>query len=131
MKDTKEKNKIKGYEVKKDVVEKMKKLNIDGWKERHFKAKIEKFIEYYRLDKKYFFKNYDGDKPQLQMNSMNIYLFYILSIIYNVTFYLECNVYSLDRVDLNHLIMYYDKIIKSSDEELEEDEKYNIVNRYH
>ena len=63
MKDTKEKNKIKGYEVKKDVVEKMKKLNIDGWEERHFKAKIEKFIEDYRLDKKYFFKNYDGDKP--------------------------------------------------------------------
>ena len=40
MKDTKEKNKIKGYEVKKDVVEKMKKLNIYGWKERHFKSKI-------------------------------------------------------------------------------------------
>lgn len=130
MKDTKEKNKIKGYEVKKDVVEKMKKLNIDGWKERHFKAKIEKFIEDYRLDKKYFFKNYDGDKPQLQINSKYSGLFYILARTYNVNPYLERKGYSLDRVDLKQLLMYYDEVIKSIDEELEEEERYNIVNSY-
>lgn len=113
---------------KEDLVKKMSRLNIRGWSIRNTGDKLNKFIQYYDIDSKYIYENPGDNKQRIFIDQEYKDLFYVLLRADSKNPYKKD--YSIDRESLNKIIEYYDEVIRSIDEELDYEDKYNIMNSY-
>lgn len=113
---------------KDDLVKKMSTLNIRGWSTRNTTDKINKFIKYYKIDSKYIYENPGDDKQRILINEEYKDLFYVLLRADSKNPYKKS--YSIEKKSLHKIVDYYDEVIRSIDEELDYEDKYNIINSY-
>lgn len=119
-------NKTK-YETKAELVNKMSKYI--GWGDSNFKTKMNEFLYDYDIDSKYIF---EGDKRyrRLKLNKEYSGLFYILAKAYRKDIFIKDKQFSFRDNPWKDIESYYEEIIKGIDEELNDEQRYDIMNSY-
>ncbi|HBG0818217.1 hypothetical protein NFZ15_014835 [Clostridioides difficile] len=115
------------YETKKEFINAMK--GYRGWSERNFKDKIKLFLDDYGIKEKYIL---DGDKDysKLKLNEEYKGLFHIIAKGYNKDPFLKSKAITFKENSWKDIEDYYKEVLKGIDEELNDEQRYDIINSY-
>lgn len=117
----------KKYETKQELIGRIGKYM--GWSGRNFKTKINEFLYDYDIDSKYIF---EGDKGYrtFQLNKEYSGLFHVLAKAYRKDIFIKDKQFSFRDNPWKDIESYYEEIIKGIDEELNDEQRYDIMNSY-
>lgn len=115
------------YETKKEFINVME--GYPGWSERNFKTKIRQFLDDYDIESKYIL---DGEDKytKLKLNEEYKGLFHIIAKGYNKDPFLKSKAITFNENSWKDIEDYYKEVLKGIDEELNDEQRYDIMNSY-
>ena len=120
-------NKEVKYETKEEFVKIMG--GYRGWSARNFIKKMDDFLYDYDIDSKYIF---DGEEEyrKLQLNKEYNGLFHVLAKAYDKDIFIRDKQFSFRDNPWKDISSYYEEVSKGIDEELNCEQRYDIMNSY-